>query len=154
MRVRLTECGRHLQVNRAFHDATLFSPLIQHKIDLYSTGLEYNAAAGVSLADSRKALLQYRASLDSLCPSEKWTVKDIATTAVFCRSAGDVYAILEDSVRLFTLGSPSRGIPFKEWRIPLPVYGVGDYCFHPGADVIAFLDVDQSLCVYPPRESI
>ena len=63
------------------------------------------------------------------------------------RSAGGVYAILEDSVRLFTLGSHSRGIPSKEWRIPLPVSHVDDYCFHPGADVIAFLDVDRSLCV-------
>ena len=72
-------------------------------------------------------------------------VEDIGAAEVPHRSAGDVYAILDDSVRLFTLGSASRGIPFKEWRIPLPVGAVDDYCFHPGADVIAFLGVFDDL---------
>ena len=120
-------------------------------MDLHSTGLEYNAVAGISLADSRKAPLQYRSSLDSPCPSAKWTAKNIKTTEVFYRSAGDVYAILEESVRLFTLGSPSRGIPFKEWKIPLPVDDVDDYCLYPGADVIAFLIVQEYTCVTEPQ---
>ena len=56
---------------------------------------------------------------------------------------GGVYGMVEDSIRLFTLGSASRGIPCKEWEISSPVNDVEGYCFYPGADVIAFLDVLQ-----------
>ena len=134
----LTQHRWHLQVNRSFRDAVLASPLIQHKIDLYATGLEYNAAAGISLADSREALLRYRSGLDSLRPVEERTVN--LQRRFQCGASGGAYVIVNDSIRLFTLGSASRGIPPKEWEIPLPFTYPSGYGFYPGANVIAFVE--------------
>lgn len=144
----------HLQVNRAFRDVIGASALTQHKIDLFSVGLEYNVAAGVSLADSKKALLQYRSSLDSLHPSEKRVVVGLQPSEDILKTAGGVAAVIGDSVHLFALGSPSRGIPYKEWRIPLPADGRGEWCFCPGADVIATLKVPEQMCVDRSQEPL
>ena len=124
--------------------------MLQHKIDLFSAGLEYNAAAGVSLDDSRKALHQFRSSLDSLRPIEERTVDRKSSEYVeFEKPAGGVYPIVDgSSVRLFTLGSASRGIPHKEWEIPLPVAELAGYGFCPGADVIAFVELQEAKCVH------
>ena len=73
-----------------------------------------------------------------------WTLTKIQ----YIKVAGGVYAILEDQVQLFALGSVSRGIPYKEWAIPLPVIASQDYGFYPGADIIAFLEVQGLTCVY------
>jgi hypothetical protein len=120
--------------------------LIKHKIDLFAAGLEYNPGAGVSLADSREALLQYRSNLDSLCPIEERTVESPWEGDMgLVKTAGGVCAIVKGgSVRLVTLGSASRGIPNKEWEIPAPVANQLDYCFYPGADVIAFVNLQES----------
>lgn len=138
----LNEHRWHLQVNHTFRDAILASPVIRHKIDLFAVGLEYNEASGVSLNDSQKALLQYRTSLGTLRPIEEKTVNSMPWWNGNCaEAAGGVYSIIEGgSVRLFTLGSASRGITHKEWRIPVPVAYVSGYCFYPGADVIAFVE--------------
>lgn len=137
---RLTHYRWYLQVNCVFRDAVLASPLIQHKIDLFATGLEYNAAAGVSLADSKKSLLRYHSSLETLRPIEERVMN---LEPRFERASGGTYAIaFVSSVRVFTLGSASRGIPHKEWEITPPVTHIWGYCFYPGADVIAFLDCE------------
>ena len=65
------ERSRHLQVNRIFYNVILASPLIQHKLDLFAAGFEYNAAAGINLADSQKAFRQHTSSLDSLLEYER-----------------------------------------------------------------------------------
>ena len=112
-------------------------------MDLFAAGFEYNTTSGISLADSRKAFLQYRSNLDALRPNEERLLDHLrpghghdATTV------GGVYAtILRDSVRLVTLGSASRGIPYKEWEIPLPVESLAGYSFYPAADAIAFVDL-------------
>ena len=119
--------------------------MIQHKLDLFATGFEYNAGAGISLADSREALLRYRSSLDTLRPIGERTVESRrAYGADSASTVGGVCAIVkEDSVRLFTLGSSSRGIPYNEWEIPTPVINPWYSCFYPGADVIAFLDLQE-----------
>ncbi|KAF9649099.1 hypothetical protein BDM02DRAFT_3114465 [Thelephora ganbajun] len=106
---------RFKQVNRAFRDAILASPFIQHKIEPLGAGLEYNAAAGISLADSKKSFLQYRSNLNSLRPIEKRTVDNLRSNhGSDSKAGGGVYAIVEDSIRLFSLGSASRRIPYKE----------------------------------------
>jgi hypothetical protein len=133
----LTERRWCLQVNRGFRDAIVASPLIQHKIDLFAVGLEYNSAAGIDLVDSRKALLQYRSSFDSLRPIEERIVhleRGITSTS------GGVYAVASDDgpVQLFALGSASRGIPHKEWETRLASIFLEAYGFCPHADVIAF----------------
>lgn len=54
---------------------------------------------------------------------------------------GGVCAIVRDSARFVRLGSTSRGIPPKEWEIPLPVADPAEYTHYPGADVIAFVEL-------------
>jgi len=61
---------------------------------------------------------------------------------------GGVIAVVDESVRLFTLGSPSRMIPYKEWEVPLPIPAPKDYGFYPGADVIAFFELQEEMYVY------
>ena len=114
-----------MQVNGAFRDVVLSSPLIRHKLDLHSVGLEHNPAAGIDLTESRKAFRRHLVSHDALSPIEEMTVDGLRTPNdwVHAKTAGGVYAILKDpvEVRLFTLGSVSGGIPHREWAIPLPV---------------------------------
>ena len=152
---RLTEQrGWHLQVNRVFRDIVT-SPLIQHRIDLFAAGLECNAEAGINLADSQKALLQYRSGLDSLRPIEVKAVSNLEPDDLdenYMRAAGGVYAIVKDPVRLFTLGFVSRGIPQKEWEIPLPVANPAGYSFYPDANVITFVELQEASCVNRPLE--
>ena len=145
----LSELGRqHSQINRVFRDVILASPLIQHKIELYAAGLEYNATAGTSLTDSKGAFARYRSNLGSLCPVEKGAVEILKTRlADHAKSGGGVFMIVKDSVRVFTLDSPSRGIPHSEWEILLPVIDPADYCFYPGDNVIAFIKQQGAVCV-------
>ena len=121
-------------------------------MDLFSSGLEYSMAAGVSLDDSRRALLQYLSSLDSLRPIEERTTdcnwpKDV----ILDEPASGVYpAVNGSSVRLFVPGSTSRGIPHKEWEVPLPVADLEGFGFYPGADIIAFVEFQETKCVHRP----
>ena len=133
-----------LQVNHTFRD-TILASVLQHKIDLYAAGLEYNPATRVSLADSRKAL-QLHSNIDSLLPVEERTVDDPPIEGMnFTMTAGGLYAIfgIGGSVRLYRPGSASRGIPYKEWEIRAPIShypNPAHYCFYPGADIIAFAE--------------
>jgi hypothetical protein len=148
--IGFTKHRRHWQVNRIFRYAIVASPLVQHRIDLFSIGLEYNAEVGVSLTDSRDALIRYRSNPDSLCRVESSRENSLNSV----RTAGGVYVAVKDgSVRLFTLSSPSRGIQHREWKIPLPVVDLWNYCFYPGADVIAFVELQQSRRVHFSSES-
>ena len=122
---------------------------------MFSAGYENNVAAGVSL---EKALLHYRSNLDSLSPVEEgvevlqWHLLELSD---FTRTADDVHAIsdLYDSVRLSTLGSASRGIPRKEWSVPLPFVPLG-YALGPGVDVIAFVTMESAVCVCCDRQKL
>ena len=111
-------------------------------MDLYATGLEYNPGSGISLTDSREALRRYRSNIDSLKPIEERTVESLWEGGMdLIKTAGGLCAIMKGgSVRLFTMSSAIRGTPYKEWEIPAPVVNPLDYCFYPGADVIAFVD--------------
>ena len=83
-------------------------------------------------------------------PAEKRTLEIVHTGYRYhVKSAGGVFAIIEESVRLITLGSASRGIPHREWEIPLPVTDIEDYCLYPGEDVIAFFEKQGVKCVLP-----
>ena len=132
----------------SFH--LLSSPLIQHKIDLHAAGFEYNPAAGIDLSESRKALRQYLSNLNLSCPIEERVVENprIGEWGENVKAAGGVMTIVNESVRLFTLGSSSRRIPYKEWEIPLPSFGVQRCDFYPGVDIIAFVELQEEKCVY------
>ena len=108
-------------------------------MELFAFGLEHNPATGVSLSNCRKPLIQYRSSLESLRPVEMRTISDIhLTDECYLTTAGGVCGIVKDLVRLFTLASASRGIPYKEWSIPCASVNPGRCGFCPAADVIAF----------------
>jgi hypothetical protein len=140
-----TEHRRRWQINRTFRDVIVASPLIQHRIDLFSAGLEYNAGAGVSLTDSQEALLRYHSNLDP--PYRIANPREDILNSL--RSSGGAHAAVNaGSLRLCTPSSPTRGIQHREWRIPLPVADPWDYGFYPGADVIAFVELQQLGCVY------
>ena len=145
-----TEHKSYQQVSRAFRDAIVASPLVQHKIKLFTARFQYNVATPVGLADSKRALLQHRANWDSLLPVEERTVDDLQRGSEYSPgSAGGVYAMMKDPVRLFSPGSTSRGIPYKEWRIPLPIADPSGYGFCPSTDVVAFVEVKEHVCVHP-----
>lgn len=55
------------------------------------------------------------------------------------KKSGNVFAVSGVSIRLFTLGSASRGMPHREWEIQLPLATQADYNFDPCGDVIAFV---------------
>lgn len=110
--------------------------------------MEYNAAAGIGLTDSRKTFLEYRPNLDSLYPSEGVTSDGVRREDVgLSTTGGGIYAITEnDSLRLFTLGSStSRGVSCKEWEI-LSAGDLAVYGFDPVADVIAFDRISRKEC--------
>ena len=68
-------------------------------------------------------------------------------------AAGGVLAIMKnDSLRLSTLGSVSRGILHEKWKIPLPFTVPDRYAFYLGADAIAFVKWQEAACVYFPSE--
>ena len=137
----LADHSRCFQTNRAFRDTILASPLIQHKTDLFAAGFKYNATARIDLDDSRKALLRYKSSMNSLRPAEERMVDDIRPTYLSTmKTIGGIHAITErNSVRLFALGSASRGIPYKQWEIPLP-FDEYSYDFCPRADLFAVVE--------------
>ena len=147
------ERSRYLQVNRVFHDAVLASPLIQHKIDLFAAGLEYNAAAGIDLVESRKAFLQYSSSVDLLHPIEEKVVGEVQSDGNrWSKTAGGVLAIFADSVRLFALGSASRGISYKEWKIQPPIDNAIGFHICPAANLIVFIGPQTSRCAHRSQE--
>ena len=115
--------------------------MIQHKLDLYAAGLEYNSIVGVDLAESRRAFDQYLSNLDSLSFVEKRTVNDLQAPedCKVSMTASGVHAVVDASVRLFTLGSALRGIPYKEWEIPFPITSGNNYSFFPDAGIIALV---------------
>ena len=142
------ERSRHLQVNRIFYNAILASPLIQHKLDLFAAGFEYNAAAGIDLAESQKAFLQHISSLDSLRPIEERVVGEVQMDGDYhSKTSGGVHAVFTDSVRLFSLGSASRGIPYKEWNIPSPIDHPMACCICSHANLIVFVKEQADPCV-------
>ena len=62
----------------------------------------------------------------------------------YSRAVGGVRTLpiaTNHSIRLLILGSTSRGIPRKKWEIPIPTAVLPTYCFYPGADVIAFIEL-------------
>ena len=110
----------------------------------------YNPATGIGLVENRRALQQYLSNLDLLCPVKEWEVENRQTRDdIHLRTAGGVIAtVVNESVQLFTLGSSSRRIPYKEWKIPHLVVIIENYGFCPGADIIAFVELEEKMYVY------
>ena len=111
-------------------------------MDLFAAGFEYNEIAEIGVEESRKALLRYESSMGSLHPVQERTIdgprRDDGRSM---KTAGGIHAVIEDdSARLFVLGSTPRGIPYRQWEIPLPVTGPKQCDFCPRADVIVVVE--------------
>ena len=121
--------------------------MIQPKIDLFAAGFEYNAIVKIDHDESRKALLRFKSSMDSLCPIEERAVDDpLWSHGCSMKTVGGIHAVVGGgSAQLFALGSASRGIPYKQWEIPLPVVGPFGYGFFPHADVFAVVELQHAV---------
>ena len=82
--------------------------------------------------------------MDSLCPIEERVVDHLREDYDSGRAVGGVHAIVDsNSVLLLALGSASRGIPYKQWEIPLPVTDPADYGFCPRVNVFAVVELQD-----------
>ena len=127
-----------LKVNRGFRDLIRGSVRIQHKLDLYATGLVPNWATGVTVADSVKALGEYRSNWDNCEIDYDQPEMEIPSGRLEfgARSAGGVYGmVIMQEILLVTLPSNSRAIQSRKQTISLDFRVMG-FAFHPQADVI------------------
>lgn len=58
-------------------------------------------------------------------------------TVVVCGTCGISW---ENSIKFYTLGSVSRGIPWKEWDITLEGLETKVFTFYPESDIIAIAE--------------
>ena len=84
--------------------------------------------------------------MNLLYPIEERTVDDLPPNyECIMKTVGGVHAIInDDSVRLFALGSASRGIPYKQWKIPLPIPHLRGLSFCPHVDVFVGVELEDS----------
>ena len=75
-------------------------------------------------------------------PAEKWDkTLDVSALLNSIVVASGTYGILwRDSVKFFTLGSVSRGIPRREWDISFKVFEALKFTFYPQANVMAVVE--------------
>ena len=120
-------------MNRGFGDLIRRSSRIQHKIDLYETGLEPNWSANFTLVDRVKALKEYHSKWEKIDIDKYQTTP---TTAKADITSGGVYGFfMGDEIRLSTLPSSLRAIEPKRQKIPFDSK-VASFAVHPQADVI------------------
>lgn len=125
-----------LKVNRSFCDLIRCSLRIQHRLDLCAAGLEPNWAAGTTVADSIKALAEYRSGWDDLNFDEYQTTARIPPSEREATAGGVYGVVIAHEIQFFTLPSNSRAIQPKKQTISLGFNAVG-FAFHPQADVVA-----------------
>ena len=103
-------------------------------------------------ADSQKSLLRYQSKSHSPSPAKKQVVHNIPSVdrGSIEVASGVLAALGDDSVQLFVLGSASRGIEQKKWKIPRPAIRALEtgWCFDPHADVIAFVGLREIAYVH------
>ena len=129
------------KVNHAFCDLILASPSIQYEVDLFDAGLQPNPRTKASLADCRAALEAYSRRWGALDPAEKWDKSLDVSTILEAVVVSGTYGILwVNSIKFFTLGSVSRGIPKREWEIPLEHTEASIFTFYPQANVVAIVE--------------
>jgi len=73
-----------------------------------------------------------------LDPAEKWEKTfDVPGVQGIIANGGTCGFLGEDSVKFFTLGSVSRGVPGREWDVPLKDYTGHVFAFYPRANIMA-----------------
>ena len=119
------------------------SPSIQYEINLFGAGLQHNPRTKTSLADCYKALRTYCTSWETLDPAEKWdkVLYDVYSTRKTDVVSGTYGFLRGNAIKFFTPGAVSRGIPGKEWDIPVKGFEACIFTFYPQADVVAVAEV-------------
>ena len=128
------------QVARDIHDFIQESPYIQHRIDLFAAGLEDNPASNLTLADKRRAFDEYRTKWETFNPIKKWESEVENFYFGHHTSGSGVYGFVagpQKFIQFVTLESVSRGIPRREWKLPLPEFVFSGFGINPQADVLA-----------------
>ena len=94
-----------------------------------------------SLADCHAALAAYRKRWENFDPAQKWDwVLDVSDIREGVAVSG-VYGLLwKNSVKFFTLGSVSRGIPGREWDISFKHLEAKTFTFYPQANIMAIVE--------------
>jgi hypothetical protein len=105
--------------------------------------LEDNPNVNLSLADKRRAFDEYRAKWDTFQPTKKWEL-EVDSFSPDCQVSGSgVYGFVAGSkqfIEFLTLESVSRGIPPKEWKVPLPDFELLKLAINPHADVVVVVE--------------
>ena len=132
------------QVNRYFRDLIQDSPRIVYRVGIFSAGLKDNPSANLSLADKHSILCGYRMKWDALSPIQKSERRVNNFTSYSPQASGSgVFGFIASSdnfIQFLTLESVSRGIPRKEWRVPLPAgLALQHFAICPQADALAMV---------------
>ncbi|KAF9643654.1 hypothetical protein BDM02DRAFT_1374405 [Thelephora ganbajun] len=133
---------RMKQVNRDFHDFIQGSPYIKYRIDLFAVGLEENPAVNLSLIDKRRAFDEHCTRWDVLNPIQTWE-REIGIHGYLQASGPGVYSFIADRkkfIQFLTLESVPRGIPQREWKLPLPDFVLAGFAINPHADALALVE--------------
>jgi len=105
--------------------------------------LEDNPASDLTLAEKRRALDEYRTKWDTLNPIQKWE-REVADFDYGHQASGHgVCGFVADTqkfIEFLTLKSVSRGIPRKEWKLPLPEFDFFNFAIYPPADALAVVE--------------
>jgi hypothetical protein len=105
--------------------------------------LEDNPSVNISLADKRRAFDEYRAKWDTFHPIQKLERK-VDNFYPDCHASGSgVHGFVTSSkkfIEFLGLDSVSRGVPRKEWKVPLPDFEPFDFAINPHADVLVAIE--------------
>ena len=89
------------------------------------------------LADCRQALTEYLKRWQDMDPTEKWT-KELGDRHPKIMVINGLYGyLLDNCIRFFVMGSPSRGIRGGGWQIPFGDIKPCDFAFYPPVNVLA-----------------
>ena len=134
------------KVNQAFHKLVQGSPSIQYEIDLFAVGLQRNPRIVAPISDCRLALASYRRRWGTLDPVEKLN-KDFRLHAHYnwwpvATAVSGVHGLCwKNCVKFFTLRPTSRGIPNREWDIPLQDIEAHAFAFYPPVNIMAIAGI-------------
>jgi hypothetical protein len=119
------------------------SPYIKHRIDLCAAGFEDNPHVNISLADKRRAFDDYRMKWDAFHLIKKWErAVDNPNPDHQVRGPG-VYGFVVGPpkfIEFLSLESVSRGVPPREWKVPLPDFELLKLAINPHADLLVVIE--------------
>jgi len=138
------------EVNHGFNDFIQASPYLKYRVDLFAAGLKDNPTVNLSLANKHRALDEYRAKWGAFGSIQKRERKIDGFTSGSLQARGSgvfgFVPVWERSIRFMTLESVSRGIPQKEWQIPLPPdFLPHSFAICPQADVLAMAGLEETV---------